>query len=142
MKAKVNDKKYNMEIKKISEIKNLGTFTNFQWINGCNDFKRYNFFYGWNYSGKTTLSRIFRCLEDKKTHPDFPNASFKVETDADNITEKDIGKDFNIRVFNEEFVEDNFKWNDNKHEINPVLLLGKESAELEEKVKELTQENQ
>lgn len=131
-----------MKIRKISEIKNLGIFVDFQWNRGCNEFKQYNFFYGWNYSGKTTLSTIFRFLENRKGHPDFPNVSFKLKTDNSNVTEMDIGKDLNIRVFNEKFVEENFKWNDEKHEINPVLLVGKESVELEEKVSELSKEKQ
>jgi len=88
-----------MKLKRIKEIKNLGSFNDFQWESICNDFKQYNFFYGWNYSGKTTLSRIFKYLEDKKVHPDFPNLKFKLETDNGDITEQDIGQDYKIRVF-------------------------------------------
>jgi len=129
-----------MKLKRIKEIKNLGSFNDFQWESICNDFKQYNFFYGWNYSGKTTLSRIFKYLEDKKVHPDFPNLKFKLETDNGDITEQDIGQDYKIRVFNDEFIEENFKWNDENHEITPILILGKKSIELEEQLKELTKE--
>jgi len=131
-----------MKIKKIKKIKNLATFDNFQCPDNCDKFGQFNFFYGWNYSGKTTLSRIFRCLEIKKQHPDFPNAEFSLETDNENITQQDISRDYPIRVFNEDFVEENFKWNDEKHEISPVLLLSKKSIELENKVAELTEEKQ
>lgn len=129
-----------MIIKKIKGIKNLGSFSDFQWVSTCNDFKQYNFFYGWNYSGKTTLSRIFKCLEDKKTHPDFPNLQFKLETDNGDITEENIGQDYKIRVFNDEFIEENFKWDDENHEIAPILILGKKSIELENQLKELTEQ--
>jgi len=129
-----------MIINKISEINNLGIFNNFHWKKNCENFKQYNFLYGWNYSGKTTLSRIFKCLEDKKIHPDFPSFQFKLETDTINITERNIGQDFKIRVFNEEFIEENFKWNKEQHEIKPVAMLGKESIELENEVNELNEE--
>ncbi|HOV33453.1 MAG TPA: AAA family ATPase [Candidatus Hydrogenedens sp.] len=130
-----------MKILRIEQIKNLGTFSDFQWNESCDDFKKYNFFYGWNYSGKTTLSRIFKCLEDKSIHPNFPLLQFKLNIDDGNkITEKDIGNDFDIRVFNEEFIEENFKWNDENHEISPVLILGKESIELKEEREKLEKE--
>lgn len=120
-----------MKIKKIKKVRNFGTFDNFQWQSSCQEFKQYNFFYGWNYSGKTTLSRIFRCLETKTQHPDFPNAEFSLETDNGNITQRSISKDYPIRIFNEEFVEDNFQWNSEIAEIEPVLILGKEIKDLE-----------
>ncbi len=128
-----------MKIKKIILISNFGQFIDFKW-NNLSEFKKYNFFYGWNYSGKTTLSRIFRCLEIKKTHNDYPNAKFKLETDNNTITEKDIGNDFLIRVFNDDFIEDNFDWNNENAEIDPVLILGKESKELEKKLKDKQKE--
>lgn len=121
--------------RKINSIKNLGTFTDFSWQNDCEPFKRYNFIYGWNYSGKTTLSRLFRCLELKKLHQDYPNLQFNIQTDNGDITQKDIvNNNLLIRVFNEEFIEENFKWNDENHKINPVLILGKESIELNQKL--------
>ena len=131
-----------MRIKRILEIKNLGVFSNFSWLSACQDFKQYNFFYGWNYSGNTTLSRLFKSLEDKKIHLDFPELSFKLQTDNGNLTEKNIGREFDIRVFNEEFVSENFRWNDNDFEINPVLILGKESIEFENSINKLKKEKE
>lgn len=130
-------RKNTTKIKKIKKVRNLGTFNDFQWQNSCKEFEQYNFFYGWNYSGKTTLSIIFRCLETKTQHPDFPNTEFSLETDNGNITQKDISKDYPIRVFNEKFVEDNFQWNNEIAEIEPVLILGKERKELEIKAEKL-----
>ncbi len=71
-----------MRIKKILKIKSFGVFSNFSWSPTCQDFKKYNFFYGWNYSGKTTFSRLFKSLEEKKIHQDFPELSFKLQTDS------------------------------------------------------------
>jgi len=123
-----------MKIEKLSTIKNLGIYNNFTWDDECPEFKQFNFFYGWNYSGKTSLSRVFRCLEEKELHHDYPNLKFTLQTDNGNISEKSVGNEYPIRVFNEDFVLENFKWNDETQRINPVLILGKESIELQEKL--------
>ena len=63
------------QIKKI-DIMNFGSFKNYTWINRDTEFKSVNIIYGRNYSGKTTLSRIFKCLEDKELHNDYENPQF------------------------------------------------------------------
>ncbi len=63
------------QIKKI-DIMNFGSFKNYIWINRDTEFKSVNIIYGRNYSGKTTLSRIFKCLEDKELHNDYENPQF------------------------------------------------------------------
>jgi len=131
-----------VKIKKVNKINNFGTFNNFNWHDNCQEFGKYNFFYGWNYSGKTTLSRIFRCLEMKEKHSDFEDAEFSLETDNGNITHRDISKDYPIRVFNEDFVETNFHWNNEDAKIDPVLILGREARHLENKAEILTKEKQ
>lgn len=128
----------NDMIKKITKIQNFGTYSDFSWnSNKTSDFKRYNLIYGWNYSGKTTLSRLFRSLEQKQNHPDYPELKFEIETENGSLNEKSLSShNIQVRVFNEEFVEENFKWNDDTQEIPAVLILGKESIELSEKLKE------
>ncbi len=126
-----------MKVRKINSISNLGQYINFEWPHGLSEFEKYNFFYGWNYSGKTSLSRIFRCLEVKEKHHDYQNMGFSLlNEDGKTITDKDIAKDFLIRVFNEDFIEDSFEWDNENAEIEPVLILGKESKELEKELKE------
>jgi len=125
-----------MKVKKVNKINGFGQFNNFDWPKGLPEFVKFNFFYGWNYSGKTTLSRIFRCLELKQLHNDYPNASFKIEIDNGELTERNLNVDYPIRVFNEDFIEDNFDWNNENSEIEPVLILGKESKELEKTLKQ------
>ncbi|MFR0679264.1 AAA family ATPase, partial [Dysgonomonas mossii] len=54
-------------IKKI-DIQKFGLFSNYNWNSEVGSdpekdvFKKVNIIYGRNYSGKTTLSRIFRCV--------------------------------------------------------------------------------
>ena len=51
-----------MKIGRIKEIKNIGTFANFQ--NGASlGFEKLTFIYGFNTYGKTTLADIFQSLK-------------------------------------------------------------------------------
>jgi len=50
-------------ISKINKIKNLGlVFSNYTWDSTIPDFKQFNLIYGWNGTGKTTLSRLFDAI--------------------------------------------------------------------------------
>ena len=68
-------------ITKIKEIKDFGIYKDFKWneIDRLNPFNKKNIIYGWNYSGKTTLSRIFTSLKDKSLHKSFKSAKLKIE---------------------------------------------------------------
>ena len=74
---RLDQKGYDTGIRTASAWSTLGIFNDFSWQNTCQEFGRYNFFYGWNYCGKTTLSRLFRCLEIKAQHINQQGASMK-----------------------------------------------------------------
>lgn len=99
-------------IKKIDSINQFGIFKNFQWNNSnLDEFKDKNIIYAWNYSGKTTLSRLFSSLKEKTIHIDYPNAYFKVTTDSGAFESNDIDKfSFPIEVFNSDYIKDNLHW--------------------------------
>jgi wobble nucleotide-excising tRNase len=75
------------------------------------DFGRYNLVYGWNASGKTTLSRFFRLIE----RPDgakFPPGAYAKFCTAQGIIDTRNEQDraqCPVRVFNSDFVEDNLQ---------------------------------
>ena len=50
-------------IKKVVRLDSCGIFSGWTWPAGLEDFARYNVLFGWNYSGKTTLSRAIRAHE-------------------------------------------------------------------------------
>lgn len=120
-------------IEKVNKIKNFGLFKDFKWNDDVKSFSNYNLIYGWNYSGKTTLSRIFRCIELTKLHSDFQNAEFVLTDDQNNkITQMDLVKSpytFTFRVFNSDFVEDTLHWS--SQEAEPIFVLGKKDIELQ-----------
>ena len=75
-------------IKRINKIKNLGVFSNYTRNSELKDFDEKNIIYGWNYSGKTTISRLISYL-DKETviDDDYKNLEFEIEmTDSTKIT--------------------------------------------------------
>lgn len=125
-------------IRGIQRIKNLGVFSDYSRLAGTEDFVEKNILYGWNYAGKTTLSRLFQTLERGELHPDFPDLKFTLSCqDGSSITEASF-KSANkiVRVFNAEFVEKNLTWNGQSFQ--PILLLGEESIEAEKKIAELS----
>ena len=73
------------------DIERFGLFSNYCWkqhIGTENNhiFSKMNIIYGRNYSGKTTLSRIFRCIEMKQLHNNYHNGIFAITTDNSTIT--------------------------------------------------------
>jgi wobble nucleotide-excising tRNase len=132
-------------IRKIKSINNFAVFNDFDWDkivrdkgNNVIEFKKLNIFYGRNYSGKTTLSRILRCLEEKKLHDKYLNAEFEVETIDQNINQNDlINHTLNIRVYNSDFVQDNLSFLKNENgEITPFAIIGEENIKIEEQIAE------
>lgn len=121
-------------IRNIERIRYCGVFNDYYKPAEIQDFLEVNFIYGWNYCGKTTLSRIFNCLE-RNTIPDsLKTAQFRLNREnADPITHDGIEQlDLDVRVFNSDFIEENLKWNGD--DFNPILLLGDESIDAVEEI--------
>lgn len=124
----------------INKVKHFGLFKDFKWSGDIPGFRQYNLIYGWNYSGKTTLSRIFRCIELKELHSDFQNAEFELIDDKNNkITHDNLdNSSYQFRVFSTDFVEENLHWD--SQEAEPIFILGKEDIELQKQIKLIKQE--
>jgi wobble nucleotide-excising tRNase len=129
-------------IKRINKIKNFGVFKDFKWDGTIPDFKKHNLFYGWNYSGKTTISRLFRCFELGEKHFDYTNAEFELEDDqspSKKYNDKDLAALPNVRVFNTDFIIENLKWYSQGDEgIEPIFfLIGEENIERQKRLEKL-----
>lgn len=117
-------------INAIAKIRGLGVFENYTKPSAIEDFGVKNLIYGWNYSGKTTLSRLFAliALKEKSLDPDLSACSFTIETDDGPVTESNFTKsNLLVRVFNSDFVRDNLNFTGES--FKPILLLGSESKE-------------
>lgn len=127
-----------MKIKQIESIKDFGIFSDYQ-VKRAKDFGAHNVIFGWNYSGKTTLSRIFRVLEKQQPHPDFKDSKFKlVLDDGSEITNKDVlSNALKIRVFNSDYIRENLSWEQPVEGIPPILVLGEFKIDLQKKLDDL-----
>lgn len=131
-------------IKKIDLIKNMAVFRDFRWSSSVRDggnniaeFKKINILYGRNYSGKTTLSRIFRALETGSISDKYSSPEFQLSFDGgSNATQKSLNNHGHlIRVFNEDFVRDNLRFIvDDEQTINSFAILGEDNTKLEEEI--------
>lgn len=114
----------------IKRLRNCGIFKDFTWPSDLLKFGRYNLIYGWNGTGKTTLSRILRCMEKRTV----PVGEITVEVDGKNIQHSDFTNvTVPIRVFNREFVEESvFPFGGG--DLPPIFVLGAESVEKQKEV--------
>jgi wobble nucleotide-excising tRNase len=113
-------------LKSFQRIKGLGVFADYAPPVGMIEFGVKNLIYGWNYSGKTTLSRLVAMLEAKKLNPELPQCLFTIATDAGYVNETNFTTSTHVvRVFNADFVADNLNFAGSH--FKPILLLGSES---------------
>jgi wobble nucleotide-excising tRNase len=124
-------------LKKIDHIRGFGIYKNFEWTAAgtLKDFSHKNIFYGWNYSGKTTLSRLFGSLKSKKVHDDFAEeGSFKISSDIGTYQHDTINiYARNVEVFNSDYIKENLKWEFDDN-INAISFEVGESIEIREKI--------
>lgn len=121
-------------IESIQSIRKMGVYDSYDKPSNLKNFSDRNVIYGWNYSGKTTLSRLFAMLEDKRVSDEFPDVNFSISCSGEaRITPENLETlNLQIRVFNSDYVDKNIKW-DGKG-FNPIFLLGKESQESQKKI--------
>ena len=119
-------------ITKIREIKKSGAFDSANWIGS--DLKKLNLIYGWNGSGKTTISRLFSFLERKKIHlPDLSEIEFNILTGNGSVKQSDLlSHTVEVKVFNEDFIADNLSFNESK--AKKIVILGKENIQLQQEI--------
>lgn len=121
-------------IRRIQHIKAFGVFADFQWPAGLPEFKQFNLIYGWNYSGKTTLSRAFRCFEQKLPHVDFAGAQVQLKAEDGTVHHLAAPHAAPVfRVFNSDFIRENLSFADGS--ATPILVLGAEDIAKQEALK-------
>src|SRR5699024_8928134 len=122
------------------DIANFGSYQNYSWNESVTkEFGNRNIIYGRNYSGKTTLSRIYRSIEQKMLHEDFHDGKFSIHMDnGEEINETQLSQsNLNIRVYNSDFKNDNLSiLNDKEGRITPITILGEKNIEIEKNLEE------
>lgn len=126
-------------LKTLDSVAGFGIFRNFTWdATQLTDFGRYNVVYGWNYSGKTTLSRVFQSIEDGSIHGDFPSGAFRfTKGDGTTVDSTFSGPRPHVRVFNRHFVQRNFHQGSDMTGAPVIAVLGETNLALKDRLAEL-----
>lgn len=115
-----------MRITAISRLRHCRIFRDFTWASDLRPFAQYNLIYGWNGSGKTTISRILRDLELRRAPPDgevtlWIGNQLTHNSDFQNTS-------IPVRVFNKDFVTENV-FPVGGGDAAPILILGTENID-------------
>lgn len=121
---------------KINRLTNFGNYRQFQWGSTTN-FTKYNLIYGWNYSGKTTLSRLFQVLAKPAELTQWQGCQFEVELQGgDKLTHVNLANPVRIKVFNRDFIQSNFQ---QEHKAPAVFIVGGNTIHLRNRITRLNE---
>ena len=124
-----------MAIERIHKIKNHRIFREFSWPSDLPDFNARNLIYGWNGTGKSTLSNLFRSMESRtpitEGEVDFVISGTRIN--GAKFAESPWLPE--VRVFNREFVSDNVFTDTGS--ASPIFILGQKSIEKQKEVERL-----
>ena len=127
------------------DIASFGSFQGLDWKKTVKDsgrttqyFKRLNVLYGRNYSGKTTLSRVFRSLETRKLPLNYVGSAFTLTGDKGAVTHTDLlAHNYDVRVYNRDFVTDNLSFLVNQDAggvIKTFAIVGEQNKEIDDAI--------
>ena len=123
-------------ISKINRLTNFGNYRQFQW-GGTTPFSKRNLIYGWNYSGKTTLSRLFQILDEPNQMAQWQGCQFEVELQGGaTMTHANLANPPRIKVFNRDFIQRNFQ---QEHQAPAVFIVGGSTIHLRNRIARLNQ---
>jgi wobble nucleotide-excising tRNase len=112
----------------ISRIKDYRSFRDFSWPTDLEPFLRFNLIYGWNGTGKTALSTIFRHLETR-TAIDSEEGEVLLALGSTSVNGRDLATAsvLQVRVFNRDTVKRSV-FEDPAEDLPAVYYLGEESV--------------
>ncbi len=122
-------------ITKINHLTNFGNYRQFQW-GGTTPFTKRNLIYGWNYSGKTTLSRLFQILAEPNQLAQWQGSQFELELQGGvTMTHANLANPPCIKVFNRDFIQRNFQ---QEHQA-PRIIVGGNTIDLRNRITRLNE---
>lgn len=127
-------------LRRIESISNAAVWSGYDGkASTAPDFGRYNLIYGWNASGKTTLSRVFDLFGGTGGVRLPTNARVRVSVGnevLDSAREQDRHR-IMIRVFNRDFIDANLQRDDYTH-APALFIVGQENIRLSNRIAVLT----
>ncbi|CAG2150751.1 hypothetical protein LMG19282_03842 [Cupriavidus campinensis] len=123
-----------MKISRIQKANNYRIFRNFSWPTDLPDFARFNVVYGWNGSGKTSLSNLFRHIQRRQALTD---GQIEILVDQTRVAGTDFGTAAlpTLRVFNRDAIDRNIFELANQ-QFPPVFFLGEDSVQKQQKIED------
>ncbi|WP_082728167.1 AAA family ATPase [Burkholderia mayonis] len=127
-----------MKITKLLKASDYRIFRGFAWPAGLPEFARFNVIYGWNGSGKTSLSNIFRHIQRREP---LTHGQVEVLIDQTRVagTEFGVAALPAVRVFNRDAIDRNIFELGNQ-QFPPVFFLGEDSVERQRQIEDLKQQ--
>lgn len=122
-----------IQVAKIIRVRGLGVFRSFDWPDDLPEFRRYNVIYGWHWTGKTLLSRIFAALQ--KGQPlDCEDIILKLSSGEQipNRNFSDASGKVKVRVFNRDFIDEKVYKSGNS--IRPIYVFGERAKEKQQEL--------
>lgn len=126
-----------MRIARLSKIRKHRVFRDFVWQDELPAFSQFNVIYGWNGTGKTTLSSLFAYLQDRRAILLQGEVEFELD-DGTKISGANIPKATvpPVRVFDRDFVARTIEAI-GQSSVAPIYFLGEESIEKQKQVEAL-----
>lgn len=127
-----------MKLERIANIRGHGVFRDFAWPQGLGNFKRWNVVYGWNGTGKTTLSNLLRVLQDRvdlkegEARFDFGYRVVRAGTIQAEATPLP-----QVKVFNRDTVSASIFENPAIGHLPPIFVVGADKVALQKELAEL-----
>lgn len=124
-----------MKITRLAKARGYRIFRNFSWPTDLPDFARFNVIYGWNGSGKTSLSNLFRHIQRRES---LTEGQVEVLVNQARVA----GANFDtavlppVRVFNRDTVRRNV-FELASEQLPPVFFLGEDSVEKQQQIEQL-----
>lgn len=120
----------------INHLTGFGNYRQFQW-GGTTNFTKYNLIYGWNYSGKTTLSRLFQLIAKPAELTQWQGCQFEVELQGGaKLTHVNLANSLRIKVFNRDFIQRNFQ---QENKAPAVFIVGGNTIHLRNRITRLNE---
>lgn len=123
-----------MRIAKVNRLHDCGVFRRFDWPANLHPFGQYNLIYGWNGTGKSTLTRILYCLETKTA----PQGTVTLVVDGNELHGHSFATaGLSIRVFDRDFVERTVRASTQSEtggsDVPPIVVIGEKNVENQRK---------
>lgn len=127
-----------MQLERIATIRGHGVFRDFAWPQELGSFKRWNVVYGWNGTGKTTLSNLLRLLQDRENLKqgdarfDFDNRAVKA-----GAIQAEVAPLPQVKVFNRDTVSMSIFENPANSQLPPIFVVGADKVAIQKELADL-----